>query len=267
MKIISWNVAGLRACIKKGLIEFMEKENADIYCFQETKVLSSQIPLNFNMNKQYYEYLFPAKRKGYSGTAVYTKIKPLNVFYGIDNDINNENLINNSEITDKSADYTEGRVITLDFSNFYLVTCYVPNSKPNLERLKYRLEFEDKMLSYLVNLKQKKPVIYCGDLNVAFTHIDVHNPDPNSPCYTPEERSKFATLLQNGFVDIYRHLNPSTVKYTYWNYIGYLRRKNIGWRIDYFIIDKKLVKKVKTMDILDDIVASDHCPIRLIINI
>jgi len=249
MKIISWNVAGLRACLNKGLDDFFEKENADIYCFQESKVLDEQNPFH---PLGYYEYLYPAKRKGYSGVLVYSKIEPINVTYGIGDE----------EYDD------EGRTITLEFDNFYLVTCYVPNSKRELERLPSRMRFEDLMRTYLNKLKETKNVIYCGDLNVAHEEIDIKNPSTNhhSAGFTDEERNKMTELLSSGFIDVYRYLYPSEVKYTWWSYIGNARSKDVGWRIDYFIVNNDFIKNIKDIKIYSDIYGSDHCPIGIEID-
>ena len=218
MKIVSWNVAGLRACLNKGFDRFFELENADIYCLQETKVLEEQNPFH---PYGYNEYLFPAEKKGYSGTMVYSKVEPLSVKYGID---------------DFEYD-SEGRTITLEFDDFYLVTCYVPNSKRELLRLDSRMRFEDLMRNYLNSLREKKNVIYCGDLNVSHQEIDIKNPDSNrrNAGFTDEERGKMTELLDSGFVDTFRYLYPTEVKYSWWSYMRNARSKNIGWRLDYFI--------------------------------
>ena len=244
MKIISWNVAGIRACLNKGLDQFFEKEKADIYCFQETKVLESENPYH---PYGYYEYLYSAERKGYSGTMIYTKIKPLNVVYGI-----------GVEEYDK-----EGRTITLEYENFYLVNCYVPNSKRELERLPSRMLFEDYMRDYLNNLRSKKNVIYCGDLNVAHEEIDIKNPKTNhfSAGFTDEERNKMTELLNSGFVDTFRYYNKDEIKYTWWSYMHNARSKDIGWRIDYFIVNKEFINKIKNAMIYNEVLGSDHCPI------
>ena len=246
MKIISWNVAGLRACLNKGFDQFFAKEKADIYCLQETKVLEEQNPFHpFG----YEEYLYPAEKKGYSGTMIYTKIKPLSVKYGI-----------GEEEYDN-----EGRTITLEYEDFYVVNCYVPNSKRELERLDSRMHFEDIMRNYLVDLTKKKNVIYCGDLNVAHEEIDIKNPAANrrNAGFTDEERNKMTELLQAGFVDTYRLLYPDEIKYTWWSYMGHAREKNIGWRLDYFIVNEKMMSKIKDSKIYSEIEGSDHCPIGL----
>ena len=244
MKIISWNVAGLRACLNKGLDRFFESEKADIYCFQESKVTEEQNPFHPLMYK---EYLYPAERKGYSGTLVYSKVEPINVTYGIG---------------DEEYD-SEGRTITLEFDDFYLVNCYVPNAKRELERLDSRMRFEDLMRKYLSNLKKKKNVVYCGDLNVAHEEIDIKNPKGNrgNAGFTDEERGKMTELLKAGFIDTYRYLYPEGTKYTWWSYMGHARENDTGWRIDYFIVNKDFIKNVKDIKIYSDVMGSDHCPI------
>ena len=244
MKIISWNVAGLRACLNKGLDRFFESEKADIYCFQESKVTEEQNPFHPLMYK---EYLYPAERKGYSGTLVYSKVEPLNVTYGIG---------------DLEYD-SEGRTITLEFDDFYLVNCYVPNAKRGLERLDSRMRFEDLMRKYLSDLAKSKNVVYCGDLNVAHEEIDIKNPKGNrgNAGFTDEERSKMTELLGAGFIDTYRHLYPEGTKYTWWSYMGHARENDTGWRIDYFIVNKDFIKNVKDIKIYSDVMGSDHCPI------
>jgi len=244
MKIISWNVAGLRACLNKGLDRFFDEEKADIYCFQESKVTEEQNPFHPLMYK---EYLYPAERKGYSGTLVYSKVEPISVTYGID---------------DLEYD-SEGRTITLEFDDFYLVNCYVPNAKRGLERLDSRMRFEDLMRDYLTKLKKKKNVIYCGDLNVAHEEIDIKNPKGNrgNAGFTDEERSKMTELLNSGFIDTYRYLNPEGTKYTWWSYMGHARENDTGWRIDYFIVNKEFINNVKNVKIYSDVMGSDHCPI------
>ena len=248
MKIVSWNVAGLRACLNKGFDLFFDKEKADIYCLQETKVLEEQNPFH---PYGYYEYLYPAEKKGYSGTMIYTKIEPISVKYGID---------------DLEYD-SEGRTITLEFDDFYLVNCYVPNSKRELLRLDSRMRFEDLMRKYLGGLRKIKNVIYCGDLNVAHKEIDLKNPDANrrNAGFTDEEREKMTELLKSGFIDTFRHFYPTEVKYSWWSYMRNSRSKNIGWRIDYFIVNKEFINKVKNSKILNEVEGSDHCPIELLI--
>ncbi len=246
MKIISWNVAGLRACLNKGFSDFIEREDPDIICLQETKLLEEQLGYK---PKNYEYYLNPAERKGYSGTMIYTKIKPIEVSYGIG---------------DTEYD-SEGRTITLEFDKFYLVTCYVPNSKRELERLDSRMRFEDLMRKYLLNLTKKKDIIYCGDLNVAHEEIDIRNPEANrmNAGFTDEERSKMTELLNSGFIDTYRYFYPEKVEYSWWSYMRNARSKNIGWRLDYFIVNKEFIDRVVDSKILSDIEGSDHCPIEL----
>lgn len=247
MKIISWNVAGLRACYKKGLEEFFLSELPDMFCMQETKVLEKENPLHI---EGYKEYLYPAEKKGYSGTMIYSKIEPLSIKYGI-----------GIEEFD-----SEGRVITLEYDNFYLVNAYVPNSKRELERLNERMYFEDEMRKYLKNLN--KNVIYCGDLNVAHEEIDIKNAKTNtrSAGFTIEERNQMTELLESGFIDTFRYLYPDTIKYSWWSYMGGARAKNVGWRLDYFIVNNEYINKVKDSLILNEIMGSDHCPIKLIIE-
>ncbi len=250
MKIISWNVAGLRACHAKGLEDFVRGENADMYCFQETKVLPEQVPLHM---EGYEEYLYPAEKKGYSGVMVYTKRHPLHVTYGI-----------GVEEYDR-----EGRVITLEYADFYLVACYVPNSKRELERLPSRMIFEDTMRAYLSALAARKHVIYCGDLNVAHEEIDIKNPKTNhmSAGFTDEERGKMTELLAAGFADTYRRLYPDEIQYTWWSYMRQAREKNIGWRLDYFIVDEGFMPAVKDALIYGEVMGSDHCPIGIIAEV
>ena len=244
MKIVSWNVAGLRACLNKGLDRVFDNLDADIYCFQESKVTEEQNPFH---PLRYKEYLYPAERKGYSGTLVYSRVEPINVTYGIGD-----------------AEYdSEGRTITLEFDDFYLVNCYVPNSKRELERLDSRMRFEDLIRDYLNKLRKTKNVIYCGDLNVAHEEIDIKNPKSNrrNAGFTDEERGKMTELLESGFIDTFRYFNPDTVKYSWWSYMGHARENNVGWRLDYFIVNKEFIDKVKTSLVLDDIMGSDHCPV------
>jgi len=246
MKIASWNVNGLRSAMKKGFSDFFYEMNADIFAIQETKMQEEQKTWSF---EGYDEYWNCADKKGYSGTLIYSKIKPLKVIYGID-----------------GVGYNyEGRVITLEFDNFYFVTCYVPNSKRELLRLDDRMNFEDQMRRYLLDLDQLKPVIYTGDLNVAHQEIDLKNPSSNhrNPGFTDEERYKFTKLLESGFVDTFRELYPSKVQYTWWSYMFQSRQKNIGWRIDYFVLSKRLMNALKDSYIHDQTHGSDHCPISI----
>ena len=247
MKLISWNVNGIRACVNKGFKEFFENINADIFCIQETKCQKDQIELEF---KGYKSYWNSAEKKGYSGTAIFTKIDPIDVKYGI-----------GIEEHDK-----EGRVITLEFEKFYMVNIYTPNSKRELERLDYRQIWEDEIRKYLLDLQKTKPVIMCGDLNVAHEGIDLKNPKTNrgNAGFTVEERAKMTKLLNSGFIDTFRHLYPKKEEaYTWWSYMGKAREKNIGWRIDYFIISKNIANEIKEAKIHPEILGSDHCPIEL----
>ena len=251
MKLISWNVNGIRACVNKGFEDFFKKANADIFCIQETKCQLGQIDLEFNGYKSYWN---SAEKKGYSGTAIYTKVEPLNVKYGI-----------GIEEHDK-----EGRVITLEFKEFYMVNIYTPNSKRELERLEYRQIWEDEIRRYLLDLNKNKPVIMCGDLNVAHNEIDLKNPRTNrrNASFTDEEREKMTTLLNAGFTDTFRYLYPDKENaYSWWSYMGRAREKNVGWRIDYFIVSKVIEKKIKEAMIYSDIMGSDHCPVGLEISI
>lgn len=247
MKLISWNVNGIRACVNKGFENFFKEADADIFCIQETKCQPGQIDLEF---EGYQSYWNSAEKKGYSGTAIFTKQKPLQVQYGI-----------GIEEHDK-----EGRVITLEYENFYLVNIYTPNSKRELERLEYRQIWEDEIRKYLSNLNNMKPVIMCGDLNVAHQEIDLKNPKTNrgNAGFTDEERSKMTELLEAGFVDSFRYLYPEkTDAYSWWSYMGRAREKNVGWRIDYFILSEDMKKQIKEATIYPEIMGSDHCPVGL----
>lgn len=250
MKIISWNVAGFRACLKKGFEDFFYNCDADIYCLQEIKAEENQIDFN---PKDYFKYVFPAKKKGYSGTLIYTLYEPLSVKYGIDEE----------EYDD------EGRVITLEFEDFYLVNQYVPNVKRDLSRLDSRMYYEVILKGYLKKLESNKPVIICGDFNVAHNEIDIKNAKANigNAGFTYEERAKLTELLESGFIDTYRYYNPLEVKFTWWSYMKNARANNIGWRIDYFIVSKKIIKNVLNTIIYDDVYGSDHCPIGIEINL
>lgn len=251
MKFISWNVNGIRACVKKGFIEYFNEVNADFFCIQETKCQANQIELPFEGYFQYWNY---AEKKGYSGTAIFTKYKPLSVKYGVgDDDIE-----------------LEGRIITLEYEAFYVVNVYTPNSQRDLARLPKRLEWEDDLLSYLQQLDSKKPVVYCGDLNVANEEIDLKNAKSNigNSGFTYEERDKMNHLLKSGFTDSFRYKNPDrTDAYTWWSYMNKVRERNIGWRIDYFIISNRLVEYIQETDIHAHVMGSDHCPILLDLNI
>ncbi len=255
MKLISWNVNGLRAVINKGFKEFFKEIDADIFCIQETKMQEAQLDENIlEIFEGYNAYWNSAEKKGYSGTAIFTKQKPLNVTYGI-----------GKEEHDK-----EGRVITLEFEKFYMVNIYTPNSKRELERLDYRQLWDDEIRAYLLKLKENKPVVMCGDLNVAHEEIDLKNPKTNrkNAGFTDEERAKMTELLNAGFVDTYRYKYPEVEgKYSWWSYMFHAREKNAGWRIDYFIVSENLKDKIEDAKILDDIYGSDHCPVELDLNI
>lgn len=246
MKIVSWNVAGFRAVLKKGFDDFFRKIDADIFCIQESKVLEEQ----FDYRPEGYKmYLNPAERKGYSGTLVFTRIDPINVSYGM-----------GIEEHDK-----EGRIITLGYDKFYLVTVYTPNAKNDLSRLEYRMKWEDDFKSYLKMLELTKPVVVCGDLNVAHNEIDIKNAKSNrgSAGFTDEERDKFSKLLEAGFIDTFRYLYPEKIKYSWWSYMGHARENNTGWRIDYFVVSNNFIDKVNDSIIHDHILGSDHCPIEI----
>jgi len=249
MKIISWNVNGIRAVMKKGFHDFAKKENPDILCLQETKAHPDQV--DKLMHDYEYHYWNTAKKKGYSGTAIFSKIKPISVIFG-DEQLNDE----------------EGRVIVAEFEDFYLVTVYTPNSKPQLERLKYRQEWDKKFLEFMKKLEKKKPVVFCGDLNVAHKEIDIARPKANerSPGFTIEERKGFDNYVNANFVDTFREFNKEPNNYTYWNYMFKSRDRNVGWRIDYFCISKSLKPKLKEAFILNKVMGSDHCPIGIIIT-
>lgn len=251
MKLISWNVNGLRAVINKGFMDFFKQIDADIFCIQETKMQEGQIELILD---GYYQYFNSAIKKGYSGTAVFTKEKPLNVTYGIGIEEHDQ----------------EGRIITAEYEKFYLVNCYTPNSKRELERLEYRKIWEDEIRKYLKKLEETKPVIYCGDLNVAHEEIDLKNPKTNhySAGFTDEERNKMTELLNAGFIDSFRYLYPEKENaYTWWSYMMKAREKNVGWRIDYFITSNSLKGKIEDSKIHSEVMGSDHCPIELDIEV
>lgn len=278
MKLISWNVNGIRACLKKGFAEFFKQADADIFCLQETKMQvmkaeetemrEEQISLildkkaekeideilNLPIFNHYYDFWNSAEKKGYSGTAIFTKQKPISVKYGIG-------------IPEHDK---EGRVITLEFDKFYMVDIYTPNSKRELERLDYRQIWEDEIRTYLLDLNKQKPVIMCGDLNVAHEEIDLKNPKTNkgNAGFTKEERNKMTELLNAGFIDTFRYLYPEkTDCYSWWSYMGKAREKNVGWRIDYFIVSDEIKSKIKEAEIYTDILGSDHCPVGLEIEI
>jgi exodeoxyribonuclease-3 len=246
VKFISWNVNGLRACEGKGFSDIFLKMGADFFCLQETKMQQGQLDLQFENYESYWNY---ADKKGYSGTAIFTRHTPLSVAYGIGLDQHDH----------------EGRVVTLEMQDFYLVCCYTPNSQDGLKRLDYRLSWEADFLSYLQRLDAQKPVILCGDLNVAHEEIDIKNPKSNrrNAGFTDEERSAFTTLLASGFRDTFRTLYPDEVKYSWWSYRFQARQKNAGWRIDYFVVSERLMPQVADAKIHTDILGSDHCPVEL----
>ena len=249
MKFISWNVNGLRACEGKGFSDAFKQLDADFFCLQETKMQQGQLDLAFDGYKSYWNY---AEKKGYSGTAIFTKHEPLRVTYGLGIDEHDH----------------EGRVITLEMPDFYLVTVYTPNSQDGLRRLDYRMTWEDDFREYLLKLDTVKPVIACGDMNVAHNEIDLKNPKTNrrNAGFTDEEREKFTTLLSSGFTDTFRHLNPDLEgAYSWWSYRFHAREKNAGWRIDYFIVSNRLAPQIKSAAIHNEIYGSDHCPVELVL--
>ena len=247
MKLISWNVNGIRACVQKGFLEFFREADADIFCLQETKLQAGQIELDLEGYEQYWNY---AVKKGYSGTAVFTKKKPLNMTYGIGIEEHDQ----------------EGRVITLEFEEFYFVTVYTPNSQNELARLDYRMKWESDFLAYLKKLEEKKPVIFCGDLNVAHKEIDLKNPKTNrkNAGFSDEERAKFTELLGAGFIDTFRYFYPDQEGiYSWWSYRFSARAKNAGWRIDYFCVSESLKDRLVDAKIHTEVMGSDHCPVEL----
>ena len=250
MKLISWNVNGLRACVQKGFLDFFKETDADVFCIQESKLQDGQINLELNGYHQYWNY---AEKKGYSGTAIFSKKEPISITYGLGIEEHDH----------------EGRVITLEFESFYLITVYTPNSKSELERLDYRMKWEDDFLSYIKKLEENKPVIFCGDLNVAHNEIDIRNPSTNhfSAGFTDEERNKFTHLLNSGFIDSFRYKYPEKIEYSWWSYRFKAREKNIGWRLDYFVTSESLKDRIIDSKIHTSILGSDHCPIELNINI
>ena len=251
MKLVSWNVNGLRAVVTKGFESFFKEINADVFCVQETKMQEEQLDDNIRkIFDGYYCYWNSAEKKGYSGTAVFSKIKPINVTYGI-----------GIEEHDR-----EGRVITVEYEKFYLVNCYTPNAKRELERLDYRMIWEDEFRKYLLKLNETKPVVLCGDLNVAHEEIDLKNPKTNrgNAGFTDEERGKMTQLLSSGFTDSFRYLYPDKAGvYSWWSYMFKAREKNAGWRIDYFIVSKSIEEKIKESYIFSEVIGSDHCPVGL----
>ena len=251
MKFVSWNVNGLRACLEKGFVDIFKTFDADIFALQETKMQQGQAEV---LTDGYHQYWNSADKKGYSGTAVFTRVKPISVQYGIGIDKHDH----------------EGRVITLEFDKFYFVTCYTPNSQNELARLDYRMEWEDDFRNYLISLDKKKPVILCGDLNVAHKEIDLKNPKTNrrNAGFTDEEREKMTLLLDSGFCDSFRHLYPDkTDIYSWWSYRFQARQKNAGWRIDYFVTSDAVKENINASEIHTDILGSDHCPVSLEIEI
>lgn len=250
MKFISWNVNGFRACLNKGFEEFFKNEDADFFCIQETKMQPDQADFKPD---GYYQYWYSAEKKGYSGTAIFAKHEPISVWYGLDIDKHDH----------------EGRAITLEYDKFYLLCVYTPNSQRELARLEYRQEWEDDLREYIKSLDSTKPVIYCGDLNVAHEEIDLKNPKTNhhSAGFTDEERNKFTELLNAGFRDTFRTLYPEKVEYSWWSYMFHAREKNVGWRIDYFVVSDRIMPKVKDSKIYTRIMGSDHCPVGIEIDI
>ncbi len=247
MKLISWNVNGLRACMQKGFMEYFKEADADIFCLQETKMQPGQLELDL---PGYHQYWNSAEKKGYSGTAVFTRQEPLKVAYGIGVEEHDH----------------EGRVITLEYEDYFVITVYVPNSQRELTRLQYRMQWEEAFLKYLKKLEESKPVIYCGDLNVAHQEIDLKNPKSNrrNAGFTDEERKCFGNVLENGFVDTFRYFYPDQRDaYSWWSYMGQARAKNVGWRIDYFVVSQILRDRLEDAKIHPEVMGSDHCPVEL----
>lgn len=250
MKLISWNVNGFRACLNKGFEQFFKDMDADFFCIQETKMQPEQASFDAD---GYHQFWYSAEKKGYSGTAIFAKKEPISVRYGLGIDEHDH----------------EGRAITLEYDDFYLLCVYTPNAQRELARLDYRMKWEDALRDYIKSLDEKKPVIYCGDLNVAHEEIDLKNPKTNhfSAGFSDEERGKFTELLQSGFCDTFRTLYPEKVEYSWWSYMYHAREKNVGWRIDYFVVSERIMDKVKNSRIFTDIMGSDHCPIGLEIDL
>ena len=246
MKLVSWNVNGLRSCLTKGFLEYVKNEDADVICLQETKLQPEQAVFEL---EGYHRYFYSAEKKGYSGTAVLTKEEPLSVVFGFGDDIHRH----------------EGRVITAEYPDFYLVCCYTPNSQDGLKRLDYRMQWEDDLRAYLMELDRTKPVVYCGDLNVAHQEMDLKNPKTNrmNPGFTDQEREKMTALLASGFADTFRTLHPEEITYSWWSYRFHAREKNAGWRIDYFLVSNRLLPQVTGAAIHSEIYGSDHCPVEL----
>ena len=249
MKLVSWNVNGLRSCLTKGFLEYVKNEDADVICLQETKLQPEQAVFEL---EGYHRYFYSAEKKGYSGTAVLTKEEPLSVVFGFGDDIHRH----------------EGRVITAEYPDFYLVCCYTPNSQDGLKRLDYRMQWEDDLRAYLMELDRTKPVVYCGDLNVAHQEMDLKNPKTNrmNPGFTDQEREKMTALLASGFADTFRTLHPEEITYSWWSYRFHAREKNVGWRIDYFIVSRRLLPGVRGAAIRTEVYGSDHCPVVLEIS-
>ena len=245
MKLVSWNVNGFRACLNKGFADIFDEIDADIFCIQETKMQPDQADFS---PEGYDKYFFSAVKKGYSGTAVYTRVKPINITFGVD-----------------SKHMDEGRVITCEFESFYLLCCYTPNAQNELKRIDYRMDWEDAFRAYLLSLRERKGVIVCGDLNVAHEEIDLKNPKTNRghAGFSDQERSKFGDLLDSGFIDTYRYLYPDKIEYSWWSYRFRAREHNAGWRIDYFLVSDDLKGEVKDAVIHTDVFGSDHCPVEL----
>ena len=250
MKLISWNVNGLRACVQKGFLDYFRAADADFFCIQESKLQEGQIDLEL---PGYYQYWSYAEKKGYSGTGIFTKEEPISVFYGLGIEEHDQ----------------EGRVITLEFEDYYLVNVYVPNSQNELARIDYRMQWEDDFRAYLTELDGKKPVVLCGDLNVAHQEMDLKNPKTNrmNPGFTDQEREKMTALLSSGFADTFRTLHPEEVTYSWWSYRFHAREKNVGWRIDYFIVSNRIADKIKAAEIHNEVFGSDHCPVELDIDL
>ena len=250
MKFISWNVNGFRACLDKGFADFFNSADADFFCIQETKMQPGQADFN---PEGYHQYWYSADKKGYSGTAIFAKKEPISVQYGIGIDQHDH----------------EGRAITLEYDNFYLLNVYTPNAQRELARLDYRMKWEDALREYIKKLDAEKPVLYCGDLNCAHNEIDLKNPKTNrrSAGFSDEERAKFTQLLDSGFADSYRYLYPDKVEYSWWSYMRQAREKNVGWRIDYFVVSDRIKDKVRDSFILGEIMGSDHCPVGIEIDI
>jgi len=246
VRLVSWNVNGLRACMQKGFPTFFQEVNADVFCIQETKMQKHQVSWEFD---GYYEFWFSAKRPGYSGTLIYTKYKPLSVRYGLDDGLYQD----------------EGRVLTVELDNYFVVNVYVPNVKRDLSRLPYRMKFDEKLRAYLLRLSQTKDVIVCGDFNVAHQEIDLVNPSQNkgNAGFTEEERNSFSRLLDSGFNDVFRQKHPQKTEYTWWSYMFKARERNIGWRLDYFLTSKNIPLHLLNITIYKEIFGSDHCPVML----